>query len=506
MPRAPVSAPPDIVWVMCDQLRWDATGYAGNGVVRTPNIDRLAARGAWFENAWCASPLCSPARASWLTGTYPHTHTLYNNYAPSREGIDGCTLSDRAVTVGDLLQEHGYECGNVGVWHLSDDAVPAHGFTDHWCCFSYIYENLPGPFFGYLEDLGIANPYALDAPGVFRYGDEMPLGVLSDPRGQRTTWTVDQALDVLERDRDDPLFLLVGIKDPHPPMIPPPELLDLYECDRLPFPGNFHDPLEGKPRSQTRRRGRVPPGSVTVEEFRTVIRYYYALVTHIDQQVGRLVAALERAGRFERTIFVLNSDHGEMLGNHGFVEKALMYEESVRVPCLVAWPEAIPAGQRVTAPLGGVDLVPTLLDLVGAPLPAALEGRSLAPAIMAGTDPDPAPVFAEVAGAAAIYEGDHDPRQYAAHVMVLADGWKYVWNRFEIDELYDLATDPAEMHNRAAAPSCAPRVADMRGLIAAMLVRTGPGSFEWCLDAEPGPDPAMPVSGSRPARFRRPTT
>ena len=264
--------------------------------------------------------------------------------------------------------------------------------------------------------------------------------------------------------------------------------------------------MEGKPPSQTRRRGRVPPGSIAVEDFRTVIRYYYALVTHIDQQVGRLIAALERAGRLERTIFVLNSDHGEMLGNHGFVEKALMYEESVRVPCLVAWPEAIPAGQRVTAPLGGVDLVPTLLDLVGAPLPAALEGRSLAPAIMAGTDPDPAPVFAEVASAAAIYEGDHDPRQCAAHVMVLADAWKYVWNRFEIDELYDLAADPAEMHNRADVPSCAPRVADMRGLIVAMLERTGPGSFEWCLDAEPGPDPVTPVSGLRPARFRRPTT
>lgn len=486
---------------MCDQLRWDAVGYAGNGVVHTPNIDRLAARGVWFENAYCASPLCSPARASWLTGTYPHTHRLYNNYAPSREGMDGCTLSDRCVTIGDLLKEHGYACSNVGAWHLSDDAVPAHGFTDHWCCFSYIYENLPGPFFGYLEDLGIANPYALDAPGVFRYGDEMPLGVLTDPRQQRTTWTVDQALGVLEHDRDDPLFLLVGIKDPHPPIIPPPELLAHYPPERLPVPGNFDDPLEGKPHSQTRRRCRIPSGSIAVEDFRTVLRYYYAMVTHIDRQIGRLVAALERAGRFERTIFVVNSDHGEMLGNHGFVEKALMYEESVRVPCLISWPEAIPAGQRVAAPLGGVDLVPTLLDLVAAPLPASLEGRSMARAILDGADPNPEPVFAEVASAAAIYEGDRDPAQHAAHVMVLADGWKYVWNRFEVDELYDLTADPAEMHNRAQSPSCAARLAEMRRLIVAMLERTGPGSFEWCLDFN-----AVPVSGSRPASFRRPTT
>ena len=479
-----MSAPPDIVWVNCDQLRWDAVGYAGNRVVRTPNIDRLAARGVWFENAYCASPVCSPARASWLTGTYPHSHRLCNNYAPSRGAVEGCFLPDHVVTVGDLMKEHGYRCGNVGVWHLSDDAVPAHGFTDHWCSFSYIYENLPGPFFGYLEDLGIANPYALDAPGVFRYGREMPLGVLTDPRQQRTTWTVDQALGVLERDRAEPLFLLVGIKDPHPPIIPPQELLALYPLDQLPFPANFLDPLDGKPRSQTRRRCRIPPGSITVEEFRTVIRYYYALVTHIDQQIGRLIDALERTGRFDRTIFVVNSDHGEMLGNHGFVEKALMYEESVRVPCLLSWPRAIPAGQRVTVPLGGVDLVPTLLDLAGAPLPDALEGRSVAHAITTGTAPESAPVFAEVASAAAIYEGDRDPAQYAAHVMALADDWKYVWNRFEVDELYDLAADPAEMDNRAASPPCAQRVAEMRRLIVAMLERNGPGPFAWCRQAE----------------------
>ena len=308
----------------------------------------------------------------------------------------------------------------------------------------------------------------------------MPLGVLTDPRAQRTTWTVDQALGLLEQSRTDPLFLLVGIKDPHPPIIPPPELLAHYPPERLPLPGNFHDPLPGKPPSQTRRRGRIPPGSVTIEEFRTVIRYYYALVTHIDEQIGRLLDALERAGRMDRTIFVVNSDHGEMLGNHGFVEKALMYEESVRVPCLITWPEAIPAGQRVTAPLAGVDLCPTLLELAGAPVPDAVEGRSLAQAITTGTAPQPAPVFAEVPSAEAIYRGNHDSAQYAAHVMVRDGNWKYVWNRYEIDELYDLAADPAEMENRAESPSYAQQVAEMRQLIVAMLGRTDPGLFEWC--------------------------
>ena len=458
-------------------------GYAGNPLIHTPNIDRLAARGVWFENAYCAAPVCSPARASWFTGLYPHAHRQFINC--TNEAVPERYLAAGVPTIGDLLKPHGYACGNAGVWHLGNDATPQHGFTDFWVCFSYLYDkSFPGAFFDYLNDLGISNPYALDAQGVFRYGEEMPLGVLTDPRQQRSTWTVDRALEFLAQDHERPFLLLVGLKDPHPPLIPPQELLARYPLDRLPFPDNFHDPLEGKPAYQQHRRCRVPPGSIDVDDFRTVIRYYYALVTHVDHEIGRLVECLERRGTFDQTIFVVNSDHGEMLGNHGFVEKCLMYEESVRVPCLISWPVEIPPRQRVSAPLAGVDLVPTLLELAGVPVPQTMDGRSFAPDIAAGRAPLWAPVFAEIASGEALYRRQHDLEQFAAHVMVRDGDWKYVWNRFDADELYRLDEDRAEMNNLAGAARWGQQIRKMRRLITGMLATTGPGLYQWCLDEE----------------------
>ena len=214
-----------------------------------------------------------------------------------------------------------------------------------------------------------------------------------------------------------------------------------------------------------------------------MIRYYYALVTHVDREIGRLVECLQRQGTFDETIFVVNSDHGEMLGNHGFVEKCLMYEESVRVPCLVSWPVAIPERQRVAAPLGGVDLVPTLLELAGLPVPETMDGRSLAAEITAGRAARPRPAGVRrdrqrrsAVPAAARSRAVRGPTSWCA----TAD-WKYVWNRFDGDELYRLDEDPAEMKNLAQGPGSGPRIDRMRCLITGMLGNTGPGLYEWCL-------------------------
>ena len=181
-------------------------------LIHTPNIDRLAARGVWFDNAYCAAPVCSPARASWLTGLYPHAHRQFINC--TGEADPERYLAAEVPTIGDLLQPHGYACGNAGVWHLGTDERPQHGFSDFWSCFSYVYDkSFPGPFFDYLDDLGLSNPYARDAEGIFRYGEEMPLGVLTDPRQQRSTWTADRALEFLEQEHERPFLLLVGLKE-----------------------------------------------------------------------------------------------------------------------------------------------------------------------------------------------------------------------------------------------------------------------------------------------------
>ena len=474
-----MSSRPNIVLIMCDQMRWDAAGFAGSPTVQTPHLDQLAANGVCFENAYCASPVCSPARASWLTGLYPHAHLQLRNYGPGRKGEFGSCLPDNCITIGDVLQAAGYRCGIVGPWHLGDDHLPQHGFTDFWCTYRYLGE-YPDPLFDYFAREGVPNLYLSDAPGMTLYENTLEFGTIRDPRQQRTTWTVDRSLEFIQQTDDDPFFLFASIKDPHPRILVPPELLASYPEEQIPLPDSWRDPLEGKPDFQTRGKFRIRP-EVTDAEFRRMVAYYYALITHIDAQVGRILKTLEERNLLDNTIVAFISDHGELLGDHGYVEKCLMYEASARVPCLISWPEQLPRGFRVAAPFAGVDLMPTLLNLANESPPAPIDGRSVAEEILNGREPDRRPIFSEIASLDAIYHNAQEPEQLAAHVMARDGNWKYIWNRFDIDELYDLDADPGEMKNMASRPDCQERIASMRGQIAEMICHTGPGPYEWCL-------------------------
>ena len=471
---------PNIILIMCDQMRWNAAGFAGSSIVQTPHLDRLAQSGVCFENTYCASPVCSPARASWLTGLYPHAHRQLKNYGPGLVGSWGSYLPPDRVTIGDALKSAGYRCGMVGPWHLGNDHLPQHGFDDFWCTYRYLGKDHPDPLFNSFDRAGVSNLYLKDAEGMTKYGNTLEFGTITDPRQQRTTWTIDRSLEFIQQSHDAPFFLFVSIKDPHPRILVPPELLDLYPEDQMPLPTSFRDTLDDKPASQARAKFQIPP-TVTDDQFRRVIAYYYALITHIDAQVGRLLRTLEAQVITQNTIVAFISDHGEMLGDHGFTEKCLMYEASVRVPCLVSWCGTLPAGARVKTPLAGVDLMPTLLALAGEEPPSPIDGRSVAAAILAGKEPDPQPIFAEIASNEAIYRGAQDVEQLAAHVMVYDGRWKYIRNRFDIDELYDLETDADEMQNLAVQPEHRERVGSMRRQIAEMVCHTGPGPYDWCL-------------------------
>jgi arylsulfatase A-like enzyme len=256
----------------------------------------------------------------------------------------------------------------------------------------------------------------------------------------------------------------------------PPDLLVHYREEEMPLPSSLRDPLDGKPEFQTRGKFRIP-STVTEAEFRRMMTYYYALITHIDNQVGRLLNALEGTN----TVVAFISDHGELLGDHGYTEKCLMYEASVRVPCLLSWQNHLPSGFRVTTPLAGVDLMPTLLSFAGQAPETQIDGRSVAEALLNGQQPEHQPVFAEIASLDAIYHNANDPEKLAAHVMIIDENWKYIWNRFDIDELYNLKTDPGEMRNVANRPEHQNRIAQMRQQIAEMVCRTGPGPYAWCL-------------------------
>ena len=336
------------------------------------------------------------------------------------------------------------------------------------------------PLFDYFEQEGVPNLYLQDAPGMTLYENTLEFGTIDDLRQQRTTWTVDRSIEFIQGVEGEPFFLFASIKDPHPRILVPPELLEYYPEDQMPLPSSLRDPLDGKPEFQRRGKFRVRP-TVTDAQFRRVMAYYYALITHIDAEVGRILKTLEERDFIDNTIVAFISDHGELLGDHGYVEKCLMYEASVRVPCVISWPQQLPSGTRVAAPLAGVDLMPTLLDLANAIPPTPIDGRSVAESILIGREPERQPIFAEIASLDAIYHGAQEPEQLAAHVMVRDENWKYIWNRFDIDELYDLNADPGEMNNVADDSKHRNRVSAMRNRIVEMICRTGPGPYEWCL-------------------------
>ena len=478
---------PNLILIMCDQLRHDCAGFAGSArapnPVRTPNLDQLAASGIVCEQTYCASPVCSPARASWLTGLYPHAHSQLVNYAPTRQESPWMRMRPDAVTLGDLFAAAGYRCGIAGPWHLGDDHVPQHGFESFWRTYRYQGKDRPDRLYDYFAREGIANIYTGQGAGGGEY--QMPYATLDDPRQQRTTWTIDEGIEFVENSGgapgggDEPFFLFLSVKDPHPLIAVSPELVDEYPSEDIDLPSTWGDPLEGKPAYQHGEVGRLSDG-VEPAQFRLMMAHYYALITHIDMQVGRLIQRLEALGLRDNTLIAFMSDHGEMLGEHGFTTKRVLYEGSVRVPCVLSWPGGLPTAQRLSTPLGGVDLMPTLAELCGVELSAGqIDGRSVAVALRRGEEPEAAPVFAEISSWQAIRGRTQEPAALAAHVMVRDGAWKYIWNRSDEDELYHLDEDPDEMINRASQGDQSERVRELRGKIGAMVQRTGPGLYEW---------------------------
>lgn len=490
---------PNVVLVMCDEMRYDCAGFAAEdrcgfaAAARTPVLDRFATRGVTFDRAYCNSPVCSPARASWLTGLLPHAHHQLTNGAAARDGAFGCCLRADAVTLGDVLSEAGYRCGLIGPWHMGHDHRAQHGFDALWLEATH-HRADDDPYDRYLDRLGLLGRYAEDralkffTPSTWEGRLDVPVRAARVPtEHQRTTWTIDRAIRFCraEAEAGRPFFAFVSIKDPHPPIAPPPELLARFAIEQMPVPDSWDDPLTGKPRGQVSNRRRLG-GRFGYHGCQNVIAHYLALIAHVDRQFGRLLDALDEWGIADDTLVVFISDHGEMMGELGLFAKSVMYEASVRVPWLVRCPALLPAGLRVTTPVSSVDLLPTILDLLELTGPSPLDGHSLAGDLRARRQPQARPVVAEHP-ALGVENLPEDPDRrlevLAGSVMVRDGAWKYTRHRFDMDELYDLHHDPGEHANRAGDGGQRSRIDDMRRTIARALERTGPGPYAWCLES-----------------------
>lgn len=439
--------PPNILWLCTDQQRFDTIGALGNSLVNTPNIDRLAAEGVSFSNAFCQSPVCSPSRASFLTGRYPRTTRCRQN---------GQQIPADEILVPKIFRDAaGYTCGLAGKLHLascSGDKVERRiddGYADehfHW-------SHHPQPNWGeknayqqWLHDKGLTwdkiydNPPA-DSPFI-RHG--VPA------EHHQTTWCAEKTIDFIHENRSGKRwFFSFNCFDPHHPFDPPPEHLSKYDPSGMPLPKYREGELENKPVFQQldhewahNNPGEFHAGAMTDDDRRNVTAAYYAMCELIDDQVGRILDALDEAGQRENTIVIFMSDHGEMLGDHGLYFKGPhFYDEAIRVPLILRYPGHFKENHRVNALIELVDLAPTLLEAAGIDPPSdRLQGKSLLPLLKGETNTHRDAIFCE-------YYNSWTHRSAYATCLRTTTHKLVRYHATDEGEFYDLESDPGEFEN-----------------------------------------------------------
>jgi arylsulfatase A-like enzyme len=399
--------PPNVVFVFSDEHRWQSMAHTELPEVYTPNMTRLAAQGTEFTRCISNYPVCSPYRAMMMTGRWPYEQGVIDN---------NIALSPEHMTIGKAFQQSGYDTGYIGKWHLVGTRAEPFGF-DH----SLIWERTNAHW-----DESIYYP-----------ADGDPV----QPKGYNATLMTDQALEYMRAHQNEPFFLMLSLNPPHANFLDAPDpKLALYPEGSLPRRPNTSglDPELGE------------EGNVLKANDWAHYRGYHAHISAIDDELGRVMAALDELGIADDTILIYTSDHGSMFGSHGVGSKRQPFEESIRVPFIVRWPGNIPSGEKVEALFGTIDLCPTLCALAGIAVPEDFQGQDFSGHVLRGDGPAPESQFImhiakeNASGGnehpAPIFRGVRGPRYTYA---VLAEGGGM---------LFDNETDPFQMNNRYADP------------------------------------------------------
>ena len=426
------AARPNFVFILLDDQRWDALSCMGHPFQKTPNIDRIAHEGVLFRNYFCTTPLCSPSRASYLTGRYVHAHGVRGN-------SDNAELSHQLVTWPRLLHDAGYETGYVGKWHMGNDDSPRPGF-DSWVSFrgQGVYDN---------------PPMNIDGKRV-------------ETQGYMTDLLNQHAVDFLKRPHSKPFALYLAHKAVHGPFTPAERHKNLYSTEPIPRRPNVKDTLEGKPallqgRQQDRKKG---GGGGPSEE---LIRNQLRGIQSVDDGAGMILKTLKETGQLDNTVIIYTSDNGYFWGEHGLGDKRWSYEESIRDPLLIRYPKLVKAGMKVDQDALNVDIAPTVLDLAGVRVPPNMHGRSLVP-VLAGKSPAWRSAFLIE------YFAETNFPRTPTWQGVRSARWKYThYTELEgMDELYDLKADPYEMKNVIKEASAAAALKEMKAELARQLEAT----------------------------------
>ncbi len=455
---------PNILFIQTDQHLATTLGCYGSTLCDTPHIDALAAEGLLFHNAYASSPICTPARASLHTGLYPSKHGLQTNiYTP------GCMiheLPDHPSLLGRRLGQLGYKAGFTGKWHLGfgDDRRNQEEYQAHIRAVPTLdWQNLDGALpsrRGFVGDdfpghggIGIDTPqykaYLAERGltlNLKRWLNEYPYNweILSGKESSVSYFLTEQALSHIAGfcDQDAPFCYLLNFWGPHGPYHAPTEYLDRYRDLKIPQWASWDEEQSGKPSIHNAHRTETTM-DWKWEAFQNLIRTYFAAVTEIDDQVGRLVAFLKKRGVYDNTLIIFCADHGDSLGVHkGLTDKSLfMYEETNRIPLILRAPAGDDAhrGEVEDRFVGTCDLYSTILDFAGLPPgDANLDGCSLRPLIEGTPVAWRDEIVTEASGI--------DFLAYSQRALRWSH-FKYVFNAGGPDELYDLGKDPYEMRN-----------------------------------------------------------
>ena len=484
---------PNILLVLQDQLRFDCV--SDPALCATPAFDRMRAEGTFLRNHYTPLAICSPSRASLLTGLYPHANGVWNNM----NGTDAVAsrLPDDIPTVAELLRHGGYRTGYAGKWHVGQGGPAARGFDDVAAEDAWL--GTDPRFAGYWSRLGVSPGVAGGDTDVRPPADHVRLTRYPQPgprHAQRfhripfplySTEAVDEAespavataeagTDLLERyaGGDDPFFLVVSFIEPHWPNILPEPWLSLYSADDVePWP-NFDDPFTNKPRANQAGLRHFGVEEFTWDDWAPMIALYFGAVTFIDALCGRLLDAVDRLGLADDTLVAFTTDHGDMAGSHRQFNKGpLMYEETYHIPAAIRGP-GVAGGTSTDALTSHVDVLPTLCEAAGVAAPEWQHGASLWPLLRGET------------GApwrdALMCEFHGDEFGLYSQRMLRRGDHKLVYNPNDVTELYDLAADPAELHNLAGQPDCADLQRDLEANLLEVMHDTGDTLRLWAVN------------------------
>ena len=434
----------NVLFIAVDDMNNDLGCY-GHALVKSPNIDRLARMGVKFDRAYCQFPLCSPSRSSLMTGLRPDTTRVFNLTYHFRTGMP------EVVTLPQLFMNNGYYSARVGkLYHYGNPGdIGTSGLDDP-------------PSWNHFVNPAGRDRTTLETD-IINYTPKRGLGsamsFLSDAQGKDEEHTDGkvalEAIKLLEQRHDKPFFLAAGFYKPHTPYVAPKKYFDLYPLDRIQLPQELADSAKAVPKPALASTSPLPYFGVTADQARECKQAYYAAISFVDAQIGKLLEAMDRLKLWENTVVVFWSDHGYHLGEHGLWMKQSLFEESARVPLVIVAPGEKGNGKASPRTVEFVDLYPTLADLAGLTPPKTLAGASLKPLLDDPTKAWERPAFTQV-----------QRNGFPGH-SVRTERWRYVeWDGGAKGvQLYDHDQDPRELQNLAGDPKHAAAEEELKALV-----------------------------------------